>query len=88
MGFYITNIKEKNLFENLQEQIEQWTEILHGLLELEITPFLDVDNFNKDKFYMWKGKVNNMISVTMKQLKDFLRDTQTGLQNTKQEVLD
>lgn len=68
---------EKNLFEHLQEKLEENTEHLHELVEKPLDEFLDPDVFDKSKFYHYKSDLTNYFQVT----KNFFENLLDGIEN-------
>jgi ariadne-1 len=63
-GYYIENGKEKNLFEFLQEKLEENCDKLHELIEAPFDKFLDTEITDKKEFYHYKGDLINFYKIT------------------------
>jgi len=76
MGYYLdkSKLSEKNLFEDLQEQLEKFTDTLSGLYEESIE---SIENYHN--FMAWKENVTNYTRVTQRFLQNYLDGTSEGL---------
>ena len=59
--------------------LEEHTEILHELVEKDLTPFLDTNNPDRKPFYHYKSDLTNYYSVTKKFLENLLNGVEGGL---------
>lgn len=78
-GYYLESGPEKNLFEHLQEKLEENTEHLHELVEKPLDPFLDPEVLDKSPFYQYKSDLTNYTQVTKKFLENLLEGIENGL---------
>ena len=77
--YYITNEKEKTLFNYQKELLEFETEDLHHNLEKEFDAFCDPEVLDRKPFYNYKSIVTNLISVTKKFYKNFIEGVKEGV---------
>ncbi|OMJ73534.1 hypothetical protein SteCoe_27758 [Stentor coeruleus] len=78
-GYYLGPGLEKNLFEHLQEKLEENTDHLHELVEKPLDEFLDVNNTDKSKFYHYKSDLTNYFQVTKQFFENLLDGIENGL---------
>ena len=78
-GYYIEAGPEKNLFEHLQEKLEENTEHLHELVEKNLSPFLDEEETDRAPFYHYKSELTNFYQVTKTFLTNLLDGIESGL---------
>ncbi|OMJ90379.1 hypothetical protein SteCoe_7295 [Stentor coeruleus] len=76
-GYYLTPGLEKNLFEHLQEKLEENTDYLHEHLEMPLDEFLDLNITDKSKFYHYKDNLTKYTQVT----KEFFENVLDGIEN-------
>ena len=76
-GYFLSPGVEKNLFEHLQEKLEENTEHLHELVEKPLDEFLDLNITDKSKFYHYKSDLTNYFQVT----KNFFENLLDGIEN-------
>eukprot|EP00357_Protocruzia_adherens_P007125 CAMPEP_0114976138 /NCGR_PEP_ID=MMETSP0216-20121206/2500_1 /TAXON_ID=223996 /ORGANISM="Protocruzia adherens, Strain Boccale" /LENGTH=503 /DNA_ID=CAMNT_0002337021 /DNA_START=56 /DNA_END=1567 /DNA_ORIENTATION=- len=81
VGYYLPEGPEKNLYEHLQEKLEENSDYLHELLEKPLDPFLDPNTEDKAPFYHYKGELTNYTEVTRKFFKNLLEGFESGLTN-------
>jgi len=81
-GYYTKDIKEKNLLEFCQENLEKNCERLHELVESPMTPYLDENNLDRKDFYQYKSDLINYCHVTKQFYKNLLEAIETGLTKT------
>ena len=78
-GYYLSTGPEKNLFEHLQEKLEENTEHLHELVEKPLDGYLDPDQTDRSPFYQYKSDLINYVQVTKKFLENLLDGIENGL---------
>lgn len=76
-GYYLMPGLEKNLFEHLQEKLEENTDHLHELVEKPLDEFLNPDVTDKSAFYHYKSELTNYSQVT----KEFFDRLIVGIEN-------
>ena len=76
-GFYLSPGLEKNLFEHLQEKLEENTDHLHELVEKPLEDYLDPSITDKSAFYHYKSDLTNYSQVT----KEFFDRLIVGIEN-------
>ena len=76
-GFYLNPGAEKNLFEYLQEKLEENTDHLHELIEKPLDEYLDPNITDKSKFYHYKSNLVDYYQVT----KNFFENLLDGIDN-------
>jgi ariadne-1 len=76
-GYYLNPGIEKNLFEHLQEKLEENTDHLHELVERPLDEYLDVNTTDKSRFYHYKSDLINYYQVT----KNFFENLLDGIEN-------
>jgi len=78
-GYYLDKKKvaEKNLFEDLQENLEKHTNFLSELYEMKLKKLTGYQ-----EFYEWKEKVTNYTRVTHTFAENFLEGVAGGLTNS------
>jgi ariadne-1 len=81
-GYYLEAGNEKNLFEHLQEKLEENTEHLHELVEKDLDPFLDETITDRSPFYIYKSELTNYYAVTKQFLINLLDGIESGLTAT------
>jgi ariadne-1 len=81
-GYYLPPGHEKNLFEHLQEKLEENTEHLHELVEKDLNPFLDELSTDRSPFYHYKSELTNYYAVTKQFLTNLLDGIESGLTAT------
>jgi hypothetical protein len=67
-------VAEKNLFEDLQENLEKHTNYLRELYEMKLSKLSGYQ-----QFYEWKEKVTNYTRVTRQFCENFLEGVAGGL---------
>jgi len=68
-GYYLDNVKEKELYEHLQGRLEVNAEHLHQLLERDLSEFYNLDvaeKKRKENFMKYKEELMNYYTVTKK----------------------
>ncbi|OMJ81404.1 hypothetical protein SteCoe_18140 [Stentor coeruleus] len=78
-GYYLAPGLEKNLFEHLQEKLEENTDHLHELVEKPLDEFLDLNITDKSKFYHYKSDLTNYFQVTKQFFENLLDGIENGL---------
>ena len=78
-GYFLEPGNEKNLFEHLQQQLEENTEHLHELAEKKLDEFLDPENLDRSPFYHYKSNLTNYTQVTKRFLANLLDGIDNGL---------
>ena len=78
-GYYLGRGNEKNLFEHLQEKLEENTEHLHELVEKDLRIFLREEETDRSPFYHYKSDLTNYYTVTKKFLNNLLDGIESGL---------
>jgi ariadne-1 len=58
-GFYLKDLKMKDLFEFQQENLEKNCDYLHELAEKDLDLFMDMNTLDKAPFYHYKGEFIN-----------------------------
>lgn len=76
-GFYLSPGLEKNLFEHLQEKLEENTDHLHELVEKPLDDYLNPNITDKSAFYHYKSDLTNYSQVT----KEFFDRLIVGIEN-------
>jgi ariadne-1 len=76
-GYYLLPGLEKNLFEHLQEKLEENTDRLHELVEKPLDEYLDHEKTDKAPFYHYKSDLTNYSQVT----KEFFDRLIIGIEN-------
>ena len=76
-GYFLNPGVEKNLFEHLQEKLEENTEHLHELVEKPLDEFLTPENLDRSRFYHYKSELTNYYQVT----KNFFENLLDGIEN-------
>ena len=78
-GFYLTDDKEINLFQYLQEQLEKNCDSLHEMIEKPLDPYLDEKDLDRSKFYHYKSELVNFFEITRKFYENLLEGLEKGL---------
>jgi len=78
-GYYLEAGSEKNLFEHLQQQLEENTEHLHELAEKKLDEFLSQEALDRSPFYHYKSNLTNYSQVTKRFLANLLDGIDNGL---------
>ena len=64
-GFYITDMKHKELFEDMQTQLEKNCEVMHSLIEKkDFTEFLREESIDKKDFYAYRSELTDRYKAT------------------------
>ena len=77
-GFYLEDVKEKNLFEDAQEQLEKNCDRLHEYLEQDFEPFLAEEQLDKKPFYNYKSDLVTRYEVTKQFYENLLEGLDSG----------
>mmetsp|Transcript_431 Transcript_431/g.503 ORF Transcript_431/g.503 Transcript_431/m.503 type:complete len:508 (-) Transcript_431:424-1947(-) len=81
-GYYLESGQEKNLFEHLQEKLEENTEHLHEMVEKPLDPYLKAPAADRVPFYNFKSELVNYYQVTKRvRAKQFLNNLLDGIEN-------
>jgi ariadne-1 len=81
-GFYLSAGQEKNLFEHLQEKLEENTEHLHEMVEKPLDPYLKAPSADRAPFYAFKSDLVNYYQVTKRvSSRQFLHNLLDGIEN-------
>ena len=71
-GYYLKNVKEVQLFEFRQQDLEMTCEQFHEMLERKKDAFIDVEDLTNFLFVKYKTEVNNMMNVIKKFYLEFI----------------
>eukprot|EP01022_Parablepharisma_sp_SALTPOND_P033795 TRINITY_DN89656_c1_g1_i1.p1 TRINITY_DN89656_c1_g1~~TRINITY_DN89656_c1_g1_i1.p1 ORF type:complete len:507 (-),score=55.97 TRINITY_DN89656_c1_g1_i1:77-1507(-) len=78
-GYYLNNVKEVQLFEFMQQNLEINCEMLHEMVERKKDEFLNVDDLTNSSFFRYKSDLTNMCNVITKFYEKFVDGIKYGL---------
>lgn len=78
-GYYITNPKEKPLFEDLQGNLENNCDRLHQLLEKDLSVYTQKDIVDDSPFFNYKSELINYFEITKNFFRNFCEGVKSGL---------
>ena len=78
-GYYIVEQKEKNLFEDLQGNLENNCDRLHQLLEKDLSEYTNQSLVDDAPFYHYKSELVNYYEITKKFYTNFCEGVKSGL---------
>ncbi|CAG9313202.1 unnamed protein product [Blepharisma stoltei] len=78
-GYYLKSGAEKDLFEHLQEKLEENTEHLHELIEKPLDMYMSPDTIDRSPFYQYKSELTNYFQVTKTFMEHLLDGIESGL---------
>jgi len=82
-GYFLTSIKEVQLFEFIQKDLELHTELLHEMLERPKDLFLDPEDLTNFEFFKYKSEVSNACTVLTKFCQNFISGITNGFTTGK-----
>lgn len=79
LGYYLKNIKQVQLFEFMQKDLEMTCESFHELIERRKDEFVISDDDNNVSFLAYKSQLINIANVTTKFYQGFIKGISTDL---------
>jgi hypothetical protein len=68
--------QEINLFKYQQMALEEACELMHQLLEKDLSPFLDTSIVDRSPFYKFKADVTNKMEILRNSYRSFVEHVQ------------
>jgi len=78
-GYYITDLKEKPIFEGLQGNLENNCDHLHQLLEKDLSIYAKESIVDDSPFFNYKSELVNYFEITKNFFRNFCEGVKSGL---------